>query len=310
MFKNMILYRINGEAPQSAAALDAAMQDNTFSHCGMTQPMSCGWVPARGNDGGPLVESIGGQWLVKMMIETKMLPAAVVKRRVDELAKTVETLTGRKPGKKQRNELKDQAVMDLLPQAFTKLSTVMAWIDPKDRLIAIDTSSGSKADTVAGALVLAAPMMNLSMLNVKASPSGSMGAWLINNEGPAGFTIDNAGAMAQPTEDKPAVSYKGYSMYADEIRTQVQQGFIPTKLAMTWAEKVSFVLTDGLKLACLEFLGGVKSAAGADDAFDADAAIMTGELSKLIPDLIEALGGESVFPIEAAAKAPETEVSA
>ena len=29
-----------------------------------------------------------------------------------------------------------------------------------------------------------------------------------------------------------------------------------------------------------------------DDGFDTDAAIVTGELSALIPDLIEALGGE------------------
>ena len=33
-------------------------------------------------------------------------------------------------------------------------------------------------------------------------------------------------------------------------------------------------------------------ATGKDDGFDADVAIATGELRKLLPDLLEALGGE------------------
>ena len=41
---------------------------------------------------------------------------------------------------------------------------------------------------------------------------------------------------------------------------------------------------------CGVFEGGSKPKA--DEAFEADAAIATGELGKLIPDLIDALGGE------------------
>jgi len=33
-----------------------------------------------------------------------------------------------------------------------------------------------------------------------------------------------------------------------------------------------------------------------DDNFDANAAILTGELSQLVPDLLEALGGEQAAP--------------
>ena len=42
-----------------------------------------------------------------------------------------------------------------------------------------------------------------------------------------------------------------------------------------------------------------------DDNFDANAAILTGELSQLIPDLLEALGGEA----EMAVQPPEAEAA-
>ena len=62
---------------------------------------------------------------------------------------------------------------------------------------------------------------------------------------------------------------------------------------MTWDDRVSFVLTEGLQLTQVAFLDTVFEGQAQDDGgVDADVAIATGELSKLIPDLVEALGGE------------------
>jgi recombination associated protein RdgC len=78
-------------------------------------------------------------------------------------------------------------------------------------------------------------------------------------------------------------------------------GKMPTRLALTWSDRVSFVLTEAMQLKKLAFLETVFEGAaaspgdGKDDNFDADVAIATGELRKLIPDLIEALGGEAVI---------------
>lgn len=75
-------------------------------------------------------------------------------------------------------------------------------------------------------------------------------------------------------------------------------GKVPTKLAMTWNDRVSFVLSDMAQIKKIKLLDvvldGVQENGKDDDGFDADAAIVTGELSALIPDLIEALGGELV----------------
>jgi recombination associated protein RdgC len=58
---------------------------------------------------------------------------------------------------------------------------------------------------------------------------------------------------------------------------------------------VAFVLTESMQLKKIGFLDGVIAESGQDESgFDADVAISTGELRQLIPDLIEALGGELV----------------
>lgn len=58
----------------------------------------------------------------------------------------------------------------------------------------------------------------------------------------------------------------------------------------------------------MTFVDGVfqeDSSASKDDRFDADAAIATGEIRKLIPDFLEALGGEMTIGIAA----PEADVA-
>ena len=62
---------------------------------------------------------------------------------------------------------------------------------------------------------------------------------------------------------------------------------------MTWNGKVSFVLHDNLQLRRITPLDILKESAESDEElFDSDFAIMTGELSQLITDVIDALGGE------------------
>ncbi len=67
---------------------------------------------------------------------------------------------------------------------------------------------------------------------------------------------------------------------------------MPTRLARTGKSRVSVVLSDNLQLKKIAFLDVVFENANEEvDSFDADAAIATGELIKLMPDLFAALDG-------------------
>ena len=293
MFKNMIVYRISEAWQPDLAQLDEVLAKQLFEECGATQEKSVGWVPPRGEDNGAMVESVGSQWMMRLMSESKMLPASVLNRKLNDKLVQIEAKEGRKPGKKEKQELKDECKLDLLPMAFTKQGGLWVWIDPQARLLVLDTSSQGRADEVVTMLVEASPGFAVALIDTQTSPQAAMAGWLHSHDAPAGFSIDRECELKSADESKAVVRYARHPLDIDEIREHIDQGKMPTKLAMTWDDRVSFVLTEGLQLKKVALLDVVMEGQSQDDAgFDADVAIATGEFSQLIPDLIQALGGE------------------
>jgi recombination associated protein RdgC len=302
VFKNMIVYRIAPGWQAELTALEEALAKAPFQECGATQEKSSGWVPPRGEAHGLLAESVGGQWVLRFMTEAKMLPGTVLARKVKEKAAQIEQQTGRKPGKKETKELKDEAKLDLLPMAFTKQGSTWVWIDREARMLVLDTGAQGRADEIVTALVEALPGLSVALLDTQTSAQAAMAHWLKEQEPPAGFSIDRECELKAADESKAVVRYARHPLDIEEVQAHIQAGKLPTKLAMTWDDRVSFVLTEGLQLKKVAFLDTVFEGQGQDDGgFDADVAIATGELSKLIPDLIEALGGEGRTGLGAAA---------
>ena len=293
MFKNMIIYRYAESWQSDLQALEDALQKTVFEECGATQERSMGWVPPRGEQHGPLVESVAGQWVMRFMTEAKVLPASVLNLKVNEKAEHIEKTEGRKPGKKEKRKLKDEAKLDLLPMAFTKQGSMWVWIDPQARTLVLDTSAQGRADEVVTLLVEGLPGFALALLDTQTSPQAAMAHWLMTQEPPAGFTADRETELKAADESKAVVRYARHPLDIDEVRQHIEHGKLPTKLAMTWDDRVSFVLTEGLQIKNIVLLDAVMDGNSQDDSgFDTDVAIATGELSRLIPDLIEALGGE------------------
>lgn len=294
MFKNMIIYRIAPQWQIGLEHIEAALANAPFVPCSATQESAWGWVPPRGEAHGPLVESVGGQWLLRFMVETKLLPASVLARKVQEKAIQMEQTTGRKPGKRQSRDLKEEAKLDLLPQAFTRQSNITVWIDPKAHFLALDSSSQSRADGVVSALVEALPGLSLWLVDTQTAPATAMAQWLSTQEPPAGFAIDRECELKSSDEDKAVVRYARHPLDIEEIHAHIQAGKLPTKLALTWEGRLSFVLTEGLQLKKLALLDATLAQQNPEDGgFDTDWALATGELTAFLPELIDALDGES-----------------
>jgi recombination associated protein RdgC len=310
LFKNLIVYRIGPDWSATVEHMEEALAPARFVECGATQQKSIGWIEPRGEKHGALVESIGGQRILKLQIETKAVPGSVVKRKAQEQIEHIEATTGRKPGKREIKDIREDALLALLPMAFTKQSSVWVWINLTERLLMTDAGSQAKADEVITALVSALPGLPLTLLQTTVSPQVAMTQWLTAEspgEWPVRLSVERECELKSNDEEKSVVKFTRHNLLNDEIRHHVAQGKLPVKLALSWDGRVAFVLTEALQLKKVSFLEGVfdGTSAGKEDGFDADVAIATGELGKLIPDLIDALGGE-MPQTAAASSAPPT----
>lgn len=294
-FRNLQLYRLPAPFGLDLAQLEDQLARGTFHRCASHEAMSRGWVPASRN--GPLVHAVNRQWLIALAVEQRLLPSSVINQEVKERAEALEASQGYAPGRKALRELKERVTEELMPRAFTRRRTTFAWIDPQGGWLAVDAASPAKADELIEHLRHCLDDFPLTPVHTALSPTSAMADWLAGGEAPAGFTIDRDCELKAVDEEKAAVRYVRHPLEGDEVRAHLSQGKLPTRLALTWDSRLSFLLTEKMEVKRLAFLDVVKEqaeqdATRADEQFDADFALMTGELSRFIPGLLAALGGE------------------
>jgi recombination associated protein RdgC len=296
LFKNIVFYRIGLDwTPPPFERLEAEFQRLAFQPCGPTQERSAGWVPPRGKEHGAMVESISGQWILKLAVERKNVPAGAVRAELEARCKVIEAERGRKPGRKEKAEIKDEIILSFLPRAFSKRTSHILWLDPQQRSLVIAAGSMKAAEPVVRQLVDVMAdlghVLPLSPISTSLAPATAMAEWLTSKQAPDGFSIDRDLELKNAGEEKSVVRYARHNLELDEIGQHIQEGKLPTQLALTWNDKVSFVLTEQLAIRKID-IRGVEEAPKGEDGFDADAAIATGELSGLLSELLESLGGE------------------
>ena len=202
-FKNLQVYRLPANWDMSAERLEEQLAKKPFHPCGSQDMESRGWLSPLGNE--VLVHAVGGQFLLCLGFEHRLLPSAVVKQEADERAEELAEQQGYKLGRKQMKDLREQVTQELLPRAFTRRRRMFAWIDPVNGWLVVDAGSQSKAEDMLEQLRHTLDSLPLTLLRTEQSPTTAMAGWLAAGEAPEGFTIDQDCELRSVAEDKAAV---------------------------------------------------------------------------------------------------------
>lgn len=292
-FKNLQLTRVGATWSPTETELEEVLEKHAFRGAEGLEMEASGWVPSF--KGGPLAHRVERHFMLTLRTEKKLLPGSVIAQFVRAKAEELEEQQGFKPGRKQMRELKEQVTDELLPRAFGIHRDTRVWLDLENHLLIIDSSSTSVADQVRSALL---KMTDIPLMSVELnlSPVAVMTSWLSANEAPTDFTIDQDVELRSNTNEKAAVRYVHHPLDGDDVRKHIEEGKRSTKLAMTWRDRISFVLTEEFIIKRIVPLDILKDAAdpaeGEAERFDADFKLMTGELALLLKSVIDAIGGE------------------
>ena len=294
----MLIYRFTKPFTTSPEEIDQKLAAKAFKPCGSQDLASCGWVEPLGKHGSELVHVTNGRIMLCLQRQDKILPAAVVNEVLEEKVAEIQAQDDRKPGRKERKDLKDDIVFELLPKAFTRSSRQFAYIDPDAGLLVVNTGSHKRAEELLSYLRDSLGSLSVIPLKAKNLIQPIMTQWLRDGAVDARFELGGECELRDSANESSVIRCKQQDLTSKEINNHLQAGMIATKLELCWAGGIDFILDDQLVIKRLTFSDIVKEKLAEVDTetvaeeFDVEFAIMTGEFGQFIPELMSVLGGE------------------
>lgn len=292
LFRNLLPMRLPSDWALTPIDLEEKLITRPLRPCNAFEMWSRGWVQSSPEQ--RLVHAAGEQHLIALGVEQKLLPASLIRQVAADRAAELAAEQGFAVGRKQLRDLQRQVADELRGRALCKRRQTAAWLDVAHGWLCIDSAGGSRADEVVETLRDTLGSFAAVPPQTERSPQSCMARWLAQDQAPPHFTLDDELELKGQDKSRAVLRWSRHPLDIAEIKTHMADGLVPTRLGLTWRDRVSFVLTDKLQLKRIQFIGldePVDDAQQTDpkEQFDAEFLLVSGELSLLLADLMAAL---------------------
>lgn len=292
-FKNLAIYRFTESFSLSPEDLEQKLRQHAFRPCGGHDEFSFGWTSPLGRASDALVHANNGFMMICAKKEEKVIPASVINEMLQDKISEIEEREARKLAGKERTRIKDELIFDLLPRAFSFSKKTFAYIDSQGGWLVVDAASAKKAEDVLSQLRKCLGSLPVVPIGAAVKPAAVMTQWLLNHDAPKDILIEDECELRSLEDEGGIIRCKRHDLALPEIKNHLDSGKQVIKLAMSWADRLSFVLDESLAVKRLKFLDLVQEQAADIEAlddieqFDADFSIMSAELAQFFPRLLE-----------------------
>ncbi len=291
LLKQIQLFRFSDSTCFVLENLLQRLDQLTFNACLPSTSFSAGWVPPIEENEIPLALSINGKIMICLQIEEKILPASVVQQELrDKIKEIAEQEQGRKVYKKEKQNLKDEIIMTLLPNAFSKLTRIYAYIDPQNQWLVLGTINVKKTEQFID-IFKKSISESISQFQLRKIPL-IMTDWVRHKNYPTAIAIEKACVLQDPKQQSRIIRCQQQDVFANGIQTLINEGCEIIQLALQWQDHLQFTFSHKFHLQGLRF--GVDIIAEAQEIeaetklqqFTADFFMMTQTLAQLLNELL------------------------
>ncbi|MEE6247945.1 MAG: recombination-associated protein RdgC [Pseudomonadota bacterium] len=293
-FRNLRVYRIQSEWPESEEALSDLLAAAEFKPCGAFAERSGGFETPVDNSGDLMCRRLAGNDLIQLRVQSRVLPAAAVKEALAERVEEFKQRMHSEPNRAEKRELKEEIYSQLLPQALTRSDRVQAFYLRDKKLLVVGTASQSVAEYLLDNLGRALISLRYSPLAFK-QPALDLLTQVFLQTRVDSFSLGRECRMRDPSDSAATVNWLDIDLADPSVRRHVTEGLAVDRLGLNFDQVFRFVLDSDLVVRKLR-LADQESIPDEpmDDPLakhDADFVMLSACVNQLMEGLEKSLGG-------------------
>lgn len=255
--KNVIAYDL--QLPPMGE-LETALKNKLLPELTELSYSVSGFVPHPLGNGEQLVLPFHGGVSFAFAIDEKIIPASLVNKRVAQGAKQYIAEHGfeedRVLSRKEKSQIKEQVLSELLPKALPKSKIVLVYYRPQEQLLLIDDASDGWATLIISALIHCIGTLKTTTIHVSGLKSGlhqRLKQLTLENNKQA-FEGLNVGGRVRLQLEKEKISFDQTYLDVEQVGDWMARGYQVLELEL-YDDNLSVIFTHDFVLKRLEFLG-------------------------------------------------------
>jgi len=290
-FKNITTYRLlNNDI--TFDNLIEAVENNLSKPIGKHDIKVVGWSTVS-NELEDLVLKTMGAFLLRLKIEEKVVPGSAVKERLDAELKKRFQATGEKLKKDEKEAIKDAIYADLISKALSKTTYISGYIDIKNELVVVDTSSENASHEFLMFLRDGLGELETEIVEPPFDSVQLMTSWLSQGSADAPFEL-GMDCVLKDQVDSSTIRASKSDLSSDDINRHLRSGKLCEELSLNWHDRIDFSMNSKFQIKKIKFREVVtnqivEDLGESDDAYSvmlSSMEIMVEDLAEVISDLL------------------------
>lgn len=313
LFNNILAYRMTADARRQLdmlhpGKLEDALDKHPARNPSTQQQVTLGFAPPIPDNEGELTYRASGRIILCVVRAERMLPGKVVRAEVAARVRDIEQRDARRVYAREKQQLKDEVILALLPRAF--IDHRMHYLIVDGPYIYVDTSSAKRGEEILSLLRDALGTLPVRPVAVENTPIESFTRMLTQTQGSTNFGLTGDFKANDPGDELDCVTGKGVDAVNDDLIDTIREtARRVTVLGLVWTggdHEVRFTLNEMLGMKGIKWPESLTEVIEADTGeteddqekriltLEATFLLLTTTIASLWSDLLEDLGGEAL----------------